>query len=172
MDKTAQDFLKLVEEKFRYADKVLAGTFMAQLTPMKFDGSKSMQQHVLDMTNTAARLKTLVMNVDDSFLMQFIMNSLPPEYGPFHINYNTLKDNWNIDELSSKLIQEEARLKKLRIHSVNLVNKGVDKKLKPKSKNFKKKHHVTTSKVANGEKREQHNNKCNFCKIDGHFQKD
>nr|GEU55926.1 hypothetical protein [Tanacetum cinerariifolium] len=59
MDKNAQDFLKLVEEKFRYADKVLAGTLMAQLTPMKFDGSKSMQQHVLDMTNTAARLKTL-----------------------------------------------------------------------------------------------------------------
>ncbi|GKC93718.1 hypothetical protein Tco_1159160, partial [Tanacetum coccineum] len=59
MDKNAQDFLKLVEEKFCYADKLLAGTLMAQLTPMKFNGSKSMQQHVLDMTNIAARLKTL-----------------------------------------------------------------------------------------------------------------
>ena len=68
------------------------------------------------------------MNVDDSLLVQFIMNSLPSEYGPFHINYNTLKDKWNIDELSSKLIQEEARLKKQRVHSVNLVNQGVDKK--------------------------------------------
>ncbi|GJW42086.1 hypothetical protein Tco_0070885 [Tanacetum coccineum] len=112
---------------------------MAKLTTMKFDGLKSMQQRVLDMTNTATRLKTLGMNVDDSFLVQFIMNSLPPEYGPFHINYNTLKDKWNIDGLSR-----------------------VDKKLKPKAKNFKKKQHATTSKVANGEKKEQHNNKCNF----------
>ncbi|GJW94094.1 RNA-directed DNA polymerase, eukaryota [Tanacetum coccineum] len=78
----------------------------------------------------------------------------------------------NIDELSNKLIQEEARLKKHRVHSVNLVNQGVDKKLKPKSKNFKKKQHATTSKVANGKKREQQNNKCNFCRKDGHFQKD
>nr|GEV97588.1 hypothetical protein [Tanacetum cinerariifolium] len=137
--KNAKNFLKLVEEKFSSADKSLARTLMAELTTMKFDGLKSMQQHVLDMTNTIARLKTLGMNVNDSFF---------------------------------KLIQKETRLKKLRVHSINLVNQGVDKKLKPKSKNCKKKHHVTTSKVANGEKREQHNNKCNFCNKDGHFQKD
>ncbi|GKC28100.1 retrovirus-related pol polyprotein from transposon TNT 1-94, partial [Tanacetum coccineum] len=171
-NQNAKDFLKLVEEKFRFADKALTGTLMAELTTMKFDGSKSMQQHVIDMTNTAARRKTFGMNVDDSFLVQFIMNSLPPEYGLFHINYNTLKDKWNIDELSSKLIQEEARLKKQRVHSVNLVNLGVDKKLKPKAKNFKKKQHGTTSKVVNAEKKEQMDNKCKFCMKEGHFQKD
>ncbi|GJX21506.1 ribonuclease H-like domain-containing protein [Tanacetum coccineum] len=85
------------------ADKALVRTLMAKLTTMKFDGSKSMQQHVLDMTNTAARLKTLGMNVDDSFLVQFIMNSLHLEYGRFHINYNTLKDKWNIDGLTMSL---------------------------------------------------------------------
>ncbi|GJU60324.1 retrovirus-related pol polyprotein from transposon TNT 1-94 [Tanacetum coccineum] len=171
-NQNAKDFLKLVEEKFRSVDKALAGTLMAELTTMKFDGSKSMQQHVLDMTNTATRLKTLGMNVDDSFFVQFIMNSLPPEYGPFHINYNTLKDKWNIDELSSKLIQEEARLKKQRVHSVNLMNQGVDKKLKPKAKSFKKKQHGTTSKVANAEKKEHMDNECKFCRKERHFQKD
>ncbi|GJU77988.1 retrovirus-related pol polyprotein from transposon TNT 1-94, partial [Tanacetum coccineum] len=54
-----------------------------------------------------------------------------------------------------KLIQEETRLKKQRVHSINLVNQGVDKKLKPKAKNFKKKQDATTLKVANGEKKEQ-----------------
>nr|GEW80778.1 hypothetical protein [Tanacetum cinerariifolium] len=67
--KISKDFLKLVEEKFRSGDKALARTRMAKLTTMKFDGSKSMQQYVLDMTNTATRLKTLGMNVDDSFLV-------------------------------------------------------------------------------------------------------
>ncbi|GJS92330.1 hypothetical protein Tco_0774966 [Tanacetum coccineum] len=93
MDKNAKDFLKLVEEKFRSANKALVRTLMAKLTTMKFDGSKSMQQLILDMTNTAARLKTL----------------------------------------------EEARLIKQRVHSINLVNQGVDKKLISKAKNFKKK---------------------------------
>ncbi|GJW56089.1 hypothetical protein Tco_0102820, partial [Tanacetum coccineum] len=113
-NQNAKDFLKFVEEKFRSADTALARTLMAELTTMKLDGLKSMQQHVLDMTNTATRLKTLGMNVDDSFLV--------------------------------KLIQEEARLKKQIVHSVNLVNQGVEKKLKPKANS-------TTSKVANGEKR-------------------
>ncbi|GKF08595.1 hypothetical protein Tco_0042819, partial [Tanacetum coccineum] len=99
-NQNAKDFLKLVEEKFRYAHKALERTVMAELTTMKLDGLKSMQQHALDITNTAARLKTLSMNVDDSFLVLFIMNSLPPKYRPFYINYNTLKDKWNIDELS------------------------------------------------------------------------
>ncbi|GJV19704.1 hypothetical protein Tco_1368724 [Tanacetum coccineum] len=68
-NQNAKDFLKFVEEKFRSADTALARTLMAELTTMKLNGLKSMQQHVLDMTNTATRLKTLGMNVDDSFLV-------------------------------------------------------------------------------------------------------
>ena len=118
---TTLEYLKLVEERFRSADKSLAGTLMAELTTMKYDGSRSIQQHVLDMTNIAVRLKTLGMTVDDSFLVQFILNSLPQEYGPFQINYNTIKDKWDVNELASKLTQEETRLKAQGIHSVNLV---------------------------------------------------
>ena len=118
---TALEYLKLVEECFRSADKSLAETLMAELTTMKYDGSHSMQQHVLDMTNIAVRLKTLGMTVDDSFLVQFILNSLPQEYGPFQINYNTIKDKWDVNELASKLTQEETRLKAQGVHSVNLV---------------------------------------------------
>ncbi|KAG8390191.1 hypothetical protein BUALT_Bualt01G0057900 [Buddleja alternifolia] len=136
---TAKEYLKLVEDRFRSADKSLAGTLMAELTTMKYDGSRSMQQHILEMTNTAARLKSLGMTVDDSFLVQFILNSLPPEYGPFQINYNTIKDKWDVNELSSKLTQEETRLKAQGGHTVNLVGQGAGKVLKPKSKKFKKK---------------------------------
>ena len=53
---------------------------MAELTTMKYDGSRSIQQHIFDMTNITARLMTLGMKVDDSFLVQFIMNSLSLEY--------------------------------------------------------------------------------------------
>ncbi|KAA0051690.1 uncharacterized protein E6C27_scaffold60G00710 [Cucumis melo var. makuwa] len=61
------------------------------------------------------------------------------EYGPFHMNYNTLKDKWNVHELQSMLIQEEARLKKPVIHSTNLMgHKGAGKK--PEKKNRKGNH--------------------------------
>ena len=73
-----KEFLKYVGECFRTADKSLVGTLMAKLTTMKFDGMRGMHEHVLEITNLAAQLKTLEMKVDEFFLVQFILNSLPP----------------------------------------------------------------------------------------------
>ncbi|CAD5192656.1 unnamed protein product, partial [Musa acuminata subsp. malaccensis] len=53
------------------------------------------------MADKAAKLKTLGMNVDESFLVQFILNSLPSQFGPFKIHYNTNKDKWDLNELTS-----------------------------------------------------------------------
>ena len=49
----------LVEEHSQIADKSLVGTLMSTLTTMKFNGSRTMYEHVIEMTNIAARLKTL-----------------------------------------------------------------------------------------------------------------
>ena len=55
-----REYLNLVEECFCSVDKSLIGTLMAELTTMKYDGSRSMQQHILDITNIAARLMMLM----------------------------------------------------------------------------------------------------------------
>ncbi|XP_050946549.1 uncharacterized protein LOC127151171 [Cucumis melo] len=137
----AKEFMKFVEKcsQSESADKSLAGTLMSTLTNIKFDGSRTIHEHILEMTNLAARLKTMGMEVNENFLVTFILNSLPSEYGPFHMNYNTLKDKWNVHELQSMLIQEEARLKKPIIHFANLMgHKGAGKK--PGKKNGKGNH--------------------------------
>ncbi len=129
----AKEFMKFVEERSQTADKSLTGTLIATLTTIKFDGSRSMHEHVIEMTNIAARLKSLGMNVDENFLVQFIINSLPSEYGPFQMNYNTMKDKWNVNELHNMLIQEETRLKNQGTHSIHLVtNQGAGKKARKK----------------------------------------
>ena len=64
---------------------------------MKFDGSRTMYEHVIEMTNIATRLKTLGMVVNENFLV--ILNSLSYEYDPFQI-----KDKWNVHELHSMLV--------------------------------------------------------------------
>ncbi|XP_015169408.1 uncharacterized protein [Solanum tuberosum] len=108
---SAREYLKFVEEHFRSTDKSLAGTQKAEPTTMKFDGSRSMKNHIIEMTNIATRLQTLGMKVDDTFFVQFILNSLPFEFGPFQINYNTIKDTCDVIELPSMLTQEESKLK-------------------------------------------------------------
>jgi len=99
--------MKFMEDHSKTTDKSLVGTLMSILTTMKFDGSRTMNEHVIEMTNIAARLKSLGMIVDQNFLVQFILNSLPSEYGPFQMNYNTMKDKWNVHDLDNMLVQEK-----------------------------------------------------------------
>ncbi|KAJ0078982.1 hypothetical protein Patl1_23690 [Pistacia atlantica] len=94
---------------------------MSSLTAMKYDGSQSMHNHLIEMTNIATKLRRLGMTIDDDFLIHFILHSLPPKCGTFQVNYNTIKDNWSLNELSNKLVQEELRLKNQGGHSLNLV---------------------------------------------------
>ena len=101
----AKEFMKFVEERSQTTDKSLIGTLISTLTTMKFDGSHTMHEHMIEMTNIAARLKSLGMVVDEGFLVQFILNSLPSEYGPFQMNYNTMKDKWNVHELHNMLVR-------------------------------------------------------------------
>jgi len=56
---------------------MMLGTLMSTLVTMKFDGSRTMYEHVIKMTNIATRLKTLKMIVNENFLVQFILNLLP-----------------------------------------------------------------------------------------------
>ena len=56
---SAKKFMWLVEECSQTTDKSIVGTLMSTLITMKFDGSRTMYEHVIEMTNIAARLKTL-----------------------------------------------------------------------------------------------------------------
>ncbi|KAL5555854.1 hypothetical protein UlMin_038090 [Ulmus minor] len=90
----AKEFMKFVEERSQTADKSFARTLVATLTTIKFDGSCSMHEYVIEMTNIAVRLKSLEMNVDENFLIQFIINSLPSEKQKKHTKkgaHNSLK---------------------------------------------------------------------------------
>ncbi|TXG50989.1 hypothetical protein EZV62_023513 [Acer yangbiense] len=146
---SAKEFLKAVEERFKTADKSLAGTLMAQLTTMKYNGVQGMQNHILEMTNLAAKLKTLGMTVSESFLVQFILNSLPAQY-------------------------EEARLKQQGMQTVHLTTKGSRfghkgrKPVKGKKRVFSKNEHAYASQV----QKKDFGMKCHFCKKEGHFKKD
>ena len=65
----AKEFMKFVQERSQIADESLVGTLMSTLTTVKFDGLRTMHEHVSEMTNIAARLKSLGMVVDEGFLV-------------------------------------------------------------------------------------------------------
>ncbi|XP_028223512.1 uncharacterized protein LOC114405010 [Glycine soja] len=119
------------------------------------------------MTNIAAKLKSLGMVVAENFLVQFILNSLLSEYGPFQMNYNTMKDKWNVHELYSILVQDEAKLKNQGNHSVHYENnQGVGKKVNKKHGKDKGPLKIVESST----KIHKKNETCHFCGKSGHFQ--
>ena len=77
----AKHFLKFMEESFQTADKSLPRTLMGTFTTMKFYVSRTMHDHVIELKNVATR--RLGMEVEQNFLIQFIINSLLSEYDNF-----------------------------------------------------------------------------------------
>ncbi|KAK6931817.1 hypothetical protein RJ641_003610, partial [Dillenia turbinata] len=76
----------------KFMESSVVGTFMGTLTTMKFDSSRTMHEHVTKMINRVAKLEFMGLKVNKNFLVTFMTISLPPQYGPFQINYNTIKD--------------------------------------------------------------------------------
>ena len=71
---------------------------------------KSVREHIMHMIDITAQLRNLEVTISKSFLIQYILCTLPPQYSPFNISYNTHKEDWSISELLTKCVHEEERL--------------------------------------------------------------
>ncbi|XP_062075407.1 uncharacterized protein LOC133779464 [Humulus lupulus] len=58
---SAKEFMKFLEESSQseFVDKSIPGTLIDTLTTIKFDGSRTMHEHIIEMTNMETRLKTM-----------------------------------------------------------------------------------------------------------------
>ncbi|KAL2246808.1 UNVERIFIED_CONTAM: Retrovirus-related Pol polyprotein from transposon TNT 1-94 [Sesamum indicum] len=168
----AREFLMKIKE-YSQSDitgKSIVGSLISELTTKRFNWSCSIHDHVTEMSNLAAKLKALGMDVSDWFLVQFIINSLPTEFGQFQVNYNTIKEKWNFQELKAMLVQEEERLKKIKEHFVHLtVNDGASSNKEKPGKRGKGKEN-TPMKVNEGHVHKEQ--RCYFCRKLEHVKKD
>jgi hypothetical protein len=82
----ATEFMRAVEEQFVSSNKALASTLMKKLSSKTFDRSRSVREHIKEMRDMAAQLKSLEVDISESFLVHFILNSFLTEYTPFKIS--------------------------------------------------------------------------------------
>lgn len=73
----AKEFINYVKNHFLKIDKSLVRTLMIKLISIKYDGSHSMQEHVLEMINLVEQLKTLEIIIDGFFLVHFTLSLMP-----------------------------------------------------------------------------------------------
>jgi hypothetical protein len=73
--------------------------------------SCGVRDHILRMSNVAARLKPLDLAINDGFLIYLIFNSPPKEFETFEVNYNFMNDKWILKKFIAMCVQEEDRIK-------------------------------------------------------------
>ncbi|KAL5742151.1 hypothetical protein ACOSP7_028883 [Xanthoceras sorbifolium] len=105
-----RDLLKGIDKQFVTSEKALASTLIIKLSSQRLTSVKGVREHIMQIRDIAAQLKKLEVDISESFLMHYILNTLPQQYRPFKIWYNTYKDKWSINELMTMCVQEEGRL--------------------------------------------------------------
>ncbi|RVW95334.1 Retrovirus-related Pol polyprotein from transposon TNT 1-94 [Vitis vinifera] len=159
-----RELLKAIDEQFVTSDKALASTLIMKSTSLKLTTIRGVHEHIMEMRDIVAQLKKLEVEMSESFLVHFILNTLPPRYGPFKISYNTHKDKWSINELMTMCVQEEGRLMMEQEESAMLVTQRKGKKGKSQASQKGKQQISPKSDIKKDEK-------CFFCKKKGHVKK-
>nr|XP_025676815.1 uncharacterized protein LOC112776789 isoform X2 [Arachis hypogaea] len=160
--RNVKDYMKAIDEQFESSSKALASTLMAQLTSMRLTSVRGVREHIMRLRDITTQLKALEVEISDSFLVHLILNSLPAQYGPFKISYNTHKEKWSINELLVMCVQEEGRLiQKLGKSALLVTNEG-----------SKKQAHKKKEKGIVSHPMKKEGARCFFCKKKRHMKKE
>ena len=83
--------LKVIDDQSETSNKALANTLIMKFLSLRLTSVRGVCEHIMQMRDIAAQLKNLEVEMSESFLVHYILNTLPQQYGPFKISYNTHK---------------------------------------------------------------------------------
>ncbi|XP_027911427.1 uncharacterized protein LOC114170141 [Vigna unguiculata] len=73
----AKDFMRSVGEKFKTFDKAQKGQYLSLLEKTKYDGVSGVREHMTKLGQYYNKLKSLKVELGDSYLILQVMESLP-----------------------------------------------------------------------------------------------
>jgi molybdopterin converting factor small subunit len=160
------EYLEKVESQFTGCSKAYASSLIKMLVSEKYTGG-DVRDHILRMSNVAAKLKPLDLAIKDGFLIYLIFNSLPKEFKIFEVNYNSMNDKWTLKKFIAMCVQEKERIKRNNggVDSINMV------KHHQKRKNFPLKKEDKERVVSTSSNQPVDKDQCKWCKRKGHYQK-
>jgi hypothetical protein len=103
---TAVEYLEKVESQFTGSSKAYASCLIKRPISEKYTGG-GVRDHILRMSNVAARLKPINLAIKDGFLIYLIFNSLPKEFETFEVNYNSMNDKWTLEKFIAMCVQRK-----------------------------------------------------------------
>jgi hypothetical protein len=101
---TAVEYLEKVESQFTGYSKTYASSLIKRLISEKYTCG-GVRDHILRMSNVAARLNPLDLAIKNGFIIYLIFNSLPKEFETFEVNYNSMNDKWTLEKFIAMCVQ-------------------------------------------------------------------
>ncbi|XP_034686685.1 uncharacterized protein LOC117915232 [Vitis riparia] len=118
----AKTFLDQIANQFVANEKVETNTILSKLVSMRYKGKENIREYIMEMSNLVTKIKALKLELSQDILMHLVLISLPTQFSPFKISYNTQKKKWTLNELIAQCVQEEERLKQEKIESAHLAS--------------------------------------------------
>ena len=133
--------------------------------------NSSVSEHILRMSGYHNHLTPLGFNLSDDSVIDRVLQSLPPCYKGFVMNYNMQGMEKTIPELFAMLKAAEVEIKK--DHQVLMVNKTTSFKKREKGKkgNFMYNDKQVVTSVKKPKSRLKPKTECFYCKGNGHWKR-
>ena len=87
-----RDLLKAIDDQFITLDNALVSTLIMKFSYLRLTSLKGVYEYIMQLLDISTQLNKMEVDMFESFLVHFILNTLPQEYGSFKISYNIHKD--------------------------------------------------------------------------------
>ena len=64
---------------------------------MRYKGKENIKEYIMEMSNLVTRLKALKLEFSEDILVHLVLISLPTQFSPFKISYNTQKEKMDFE---------------------------------------------------------------------------
>ncbi|RDX85138.1 hypothetical protein CR513_33714, partial [Mucuna pruriens] len=126
----APDNLQEVKiEKWKHSNRMWL-MILKRLISKAVKGKENIREYIMQMSNLAAKLKSLKLEFGEDLIVHLVLISLPTHFEQFKVSYNTQKDKWSLNELISHCVQEEERLQRDKTESAYFVSTSQNKERK------------------------------------------
>ncbi|GAV58134.1 UBN2 domain-containing protein [Cephalotus follicularis] len=111
-DCTAKELMTAISERYHVSSNADIGSLLQVLFNMKYDSNGGVRDYVIRMVDYQTKLKALKVDLPDTCIVHQALNTLSPEFSIIKTNYNSQDESWSINDLISRVVAEEEKLKK------------------------------------------------------------
>ena len=103
-EENSKSFLSQIADRFIRYEKVETSTILSKLLSMWYKGKGNIREYIMEMFNLVTLSRALKLELSYNILVHLVLISLPAQFSPFMISYNTQKEKWTLNELIAQCV--------------------------------------------------------------------